>query len=114
MSVIPRSGCGRSARTAAAAPSSRQQPPGLGRDALAADLVAREARLVEQQHVVAALAQEDRGGRARGPAAHHDDVATLASRGLLAPPPAADRASGADLRTGMPAAAKAAPQLAPA
>ena len=60
---------------AAAAPSAVQQPPGLGRDALAADLVAREARLVQQQDVVAALAQEDGGGRARGPAADHHDVA---------------------------------------
>ena len=30
---------------------------------------------VEQQHVVAALAEEDRGGRARGAAADHDHVA---------------------------------------
>jgi hypothetical protein len=56
-------------------PHRRQQPPGLGGDALAADLVPREARLVEQQHVVAALAQEDRGRGARGAAPHHHDVA---------------------------------------
>ena len=68
---MPRSGCGLRARTAAAAPSASQQPPGLRGHALAADLVAREAGLVEEQHVVAALAQEDGGGRARRPAAHH-------------------------------------------
>ena len=89
----------------------REQPPRLGGDAFAADLVPREARLVEEQHVVTALAEEDGGGGAGGTAAHDHDVARgrTASSGRRAPPPrSADRATSAgSAPPGMPAAAKA-------
>ena len=54
-----------------------QEPPGLGGDALAADLVPREARGVEEEHVVPALREEAGHGRAGRPAAGDDDVASL-------------------------------------
>ena len=91
----PRSGCGRRARTAASRVQRVQQAPGLGRHALAADLVPREARLVDEHDVVPALAQEDRAGRARRPP---PTTTTSRARVTLRPPsprpPAAGRASG--------------------
>ena len=54
-----------------------EEPPGLGGNALAADLVPGEARGVEEEHVVPALREEAGHGRAGGPAPDHDHVAPL-------------------------------------
>ena len=60
-----------------------QEPPGLGGNALAADLVPREARGVEEEHVVPALSEEAGHGRAGGPAPGHDDVASLVAHAVI-------------------------------
>ena len=52
-----------------------EKPPSLGRDPFAADLVAGEAGLVDEHHVVAALAEQDRRSGARRPSPHDQDVA---------------------------------------
>ena len=54
-----------------------EEPPGLGGDALAADLVAREAGRLEDEHVVSPEGQEGRRGRAGRAAAHDDHLPPL-------------------------------------
>jgi hypothetical protein len=56
-------------------PQRGEQAPGLGGDALATDLVAREAGLVEQDDVVSALLQHHGHGRPGRTSAHDDGVA---------------------------------------
>ena len=72
-----RAGAGRARPPSA--PMRAEQPPGFRGHALAADLVAREARLVEEDDLVAGLAQEDGGGRARRPATHHHHLRQVTS-----------------------------------
>jgi hypothetical protein len=55
-----------------------QEAPGPGRDALPADLVARKAGGVEEEHVVPPAGEEGCERGPRGPAANHDGVATVA------------------------------------
>lgn len=56
-----------------------EQAPGLGRDALPADLVAGKAGGVEDEDIVAPLAQEAGEGRAGGARAHDHHVARVAA-----------------------------------
>ena len=92
-----------------------QEPPGLGGDALAADLVAGEPRGVEEEHVVPALA---RGSRPRPTPAGPPPATTTSRRSVAhassrrARRPGDGRGTaGATVTLGIPARANAAAQL---
>ncbi len=63
-------------------PEAVEDPAPFRRQVLAADLVPREARAVEQHHLVAGLGQQDGGGGAGRAGPHHHDVNPRHSRTL--------------------------------
>jgi hypothetical protein len=56
-------------------PERCEEPPGLGRDRLAADLVPREDRFVDEHDVAPERAKKDGGGRAGRSTSHDDNLA---------------------------------------
>ena len=110
---MPRTGWGCSGAHALAGAHRREDAPAFGRDALAADLVAREVLASQQQDVVAAPARA--GRRAAEPAGPPPTTTTSALASLTPRQPGTRRRRAADrgrrrriLTPGKPAAANAA------
>ena len=89
----------------------REEAPRLGGDALSADLVPREASLVEEQDVVPALLQHHRHGGSGGAAPDDDDVARAGAghhtHAAFCATASSPYGKTRRMRTGIPASAKA-------